>query len=61
MSLAVIWAWIAANEAALATILFFISELLGANPKFKSNGIVSFILIQFQQYLKKKGGEDLTP
>jgi len=61
MSLAVIWAWIMANEAALATILLIVSELMGANNKFKSNGILSFILLQVQEQLKKRGGKDLTP
>ena len=61
MSLAVIWAWIMANEAALATILLIVSELMGANTKFKSNGLLSFILIQLQEQLKKRGGKDLTP
>ena len=61
MSLAVIWAWIMANEAALATILLIVSELMGANTKFKSNGLLSFILIQVQEQLKKRGGKDLTP
>ena len=61
MSLAVIWAWVMANEAALATILLIISELMGANNKFKSNGLVSFVLLQVQQHLKKKGAVDPTP
>ena len=61
MSLAVIWAWIMANEAALATILLIVSELMGANTKFKSNGLLSFILIQVQEQLKRRGGKDLTP
>jgi hypothetical protein len=59
MSLAVIWAWIMANEAALATILLIVSELMGANTKFKSNGILSFILLQVQAQLKKRGAKKL--
>jgi len=59
MSFAVIWAWIMANEAALATILLIVSELMGANTKFKSNGILSFILLQVQSQLKKRGGKTL--
>jgi hypothetical protein len=59
MSLAVIWAWIMANEAALATILLIVSELMGANTKFKSNGILSFILLQVQEQLKKRGAKKL--
>ncbi len=61
MSLAVIGAWLAANEGLVATILFLLSEALGANPKFKSNGILSFLLLQAQTHLKKRGAKDLTP
>ena len=61
MSLAAFWAWAMANEAALATILLIISELLGATPKVKSNGLVSFVLIQVREQLKKKGAKDPTP
>ncbi len=61
MSLAVILAWAKANEAAIATILLIISEFLGANSKLKSNGIVSFVLLQVQSHLKKKGAIDPTP
>jgi hypothetical protein len=61
MTLAAIWAWVAANEGLIATILLLISEAAGANPKVKANGIVSFLLIQAQQHLKKRGAKDLTP
>ena len=61
MSAAALWAWVMANEAALATILFIVSELLGAVPKVKSNGIVSFLILQVQAQLKKKGAKDPTP
>jgi hypothetical protein len=61
MSIAAFWAWAMANEAALATILLIISELLGALPQVKSNGLVSFVLIQVQKLLKEKGAEDPTP
>lgn len=61
MTLAAFWAWVMANEAALATILLIVSELLGAVPKFKSNGLVSFVLVNLQQQLKKKGAVDPTP
>ena len=61
MSVAALWAWVLANEAAVATLLLVVSELLGSIPAFKSNGIVSFVLIQIQQFAKKKGGEDPTP
>jgi len=45
MSLAALFAWAKANEALIATVAFAISEALGANPKIKSNGILSLILI----------------
>lgn len=61
MSLAVIFAWAKANEALIATILFAISEVLGANPKFKANGLLSLVLLQVQNQLKNKGAKDLTP
>lgn len=61
MSVGLIWAWIMANEAALATILLIVSELLGAVPQVKSNGLVSFVLLQVQKVLKDRGAEDPTP
>lgn len=61
MSLAALLAWAKANEALIATVLFAISESMGASSKVKSNGILSLILMQAQKYLKGKGGQDLTP
>lgn len=61
MSIAALWAWMMANEAALATILLIVSELLGAAPQVKSNGLVSFVLLQLQKVLKDKGAQDPTP
>jgi hypothetical protein len=61
MTLAAIGAWLAANEGLVATVLFLISEAVGASPKVKANGILSFVLIQIQEHLKKKGAKDLTP
>lgn len=61
MSVAALWAWVLANEAAVATILLVVSEFLGAIPRFKSNGLVSYVILQVQQNLKKKGGVDPTP
>ena len=61
MSLAAIIAWATANEALIATVLFALSEPLGANPKFKSNGLLSLILVQAQNALKAKGAKDITP
>ena len=54
-------AWCLANQALIATVLFAVSEALGANPKVKSNGILSLILLQVQGQLKSKGAKDLTP
>jgi len=54
-------AWAIANQALIATVLFAVSEALGANPKVKANGILSLILLQIQARLKEKGAEDLTP
>ena len=54
-------AWCLANQALIAPALFAVSEALGANPKVKSTGILSLILIQAQSVLKKKGATDLTP
>jgi hypothetical protein len=54
-------AWALANQALISTVLFAVSEALGANPKVKSNGILSLILLQAQAALKKKGATDLTP
>ena len=61
MSVAIVWAWVSANQALLATVLFAVSEALGANPKVKANGILSLLIIQGQNALKAKGAKDLTP
>jgi len=54
-------AWCVANQALIATVLFAVSEAMGANTKFKSNGVLSLILLQVQKVLKEKGAQDLTP
>jgi hypothetical protein len=54
-------AWCIANQALIATVLFAVSEAMGANPKVKSNGILSLILLQAQNVLKQRGAKDLTP
>jgi len=54
-------AWAIANQTLIATVLFAVSEVLGANPKIKANGILSYILLQVQGQLKNKGAKDLTP
>jgi hypothetical protein len=61
MELAAIWAWVLANEAAVATILLIVSELLGAIPAVKSNGIVSFFLLKAKDFLAARGAKDPTP
>lgn len=61
MSIAIIWAWVMANEVLVATVLFAVSEGLGANSKVKANGILSLLIIQGQKLLKDKGAKDLTP
>lgn len=61
MSVGLIWAWIVANQSSVATILLIVSELLGASPKVKANGILSFILIQIREKMIKGGGIDPTP
>jgi len=59
--MSVVIAWCIANQALIATVLFAVSEALGANPKVKANGLLSLILLQVQGQLKAKGGKDLTP
>jgi hypothetical protein len=61
MSVAAIWAWVLANEAAVATIFLIVSELLGAVPAVKSNGLVSFVILQVRKVLESKGAKDPTP
>ena len=61
MSVAIVWAWVSSNQALLATVLFAVSEALGANSKIKANGILSLLIIQGQKLLKDKGAKDLTP
>jgi hypothetical protein len=61
MSLSLIIAWATANQSLIATVLFAVSEALGATPKVKANGILSLILIQAQNALKAKGAKDITP
>ena len=61
MSVAAIWAWVLANEAAVATILLIASELLGAVPAVKSNGLVSFVILQVRKVLENRGAKDPTP
>lgn len=60
MSLSALILFLKANPAILSgvlSVLLAISEALGALPKVKANGIVSFVLIQVEEYLKRKGGK----
>jgi hypothetical protein len=52
-------AWCLANQALIATVLLAVSEAMGANPKIKSNGILSLVLLQAQKVLKDKGAKEL--
>ena len=61
MSFAALLALYKANEAAILTILLIVSEILGATPKIKANGLVSFVIEQIQSKLKKGGAVDTTP
>ena len=47
-------AFLVANKGTIVSIALVISEALGANPKVKSNGILSLILLQAQSALKKE-------
>ena len=59
--MSVLIAWCVSNQTLVAAVLFAISEMLGAVPKVKANGILSLILLQVQAQLKSKGAKDLTP
>lgn len=61
MSIGLLFTFYKANEAAILTILFIISEILGAVPKVKANGFLSFVIEQVQIRLKTGGGIDPTP
>jgi hypothetical protein len=44
----------AANAQLVLGALLAVSEVLGADPRVKANGIISFILIQVQNFLRSK-------
>ena len=52
-------AWCIANQALIATVLFAVSEAMGANPKVKANGLLSLVLLQLQGKLKDQGAKEL--
>lgn len=43
-----------ANSKLILGVLLVVSEVLGADPRVKANGILSFLLIQAQNFLKSK-------
>jgi hypothetical protein len=61
MSIAALIAFYNANQAAILTVLLIISEFLGANPKLKANGLVSFVLQQIRHKAIDGGAKDPTP
>lgn len=44
----------AVNVQLILGILLAVSEVLGADPRIKANGIVSFLLLQAQNLLRAK-------
>ena len=44
----------AVNVQLILGILLAVSEVLGADPRVKSNGIISFLLLQAQNLLRAK-------
>jgi len=44
----------AVNFQLILGILLAVSEALGADPRVKSNGIISFLLLQVKNYLASK-------
>jgi hypothetical protein len=46
-----------ANTKLALGALLAVSEVLGADPRVKANGILSFILIQAQNFLRSKGSK----
>jgi len=43
-----------ANAQLVLGALLAVSEVLGADPRVKANGILSFLLIQAQNFIKSK-------
>ena len=44
----------AANLQLILGVLLAISEVLGADPRVKANGIASFVIIQLRDFLARK-------
>ena len=44
----------AVNVQLILGVLLAVSEVLGADPRVKSNGIVSFLLLQAQNLIRSK-------
>lgn len=46
----------AANVQLILGILLAISEVLGADSRVKANGILSFVILQVQNFLRNRKG-----
>lgn len=46
----------AANLELILGILLALSEVLGADPRVKANGLISFAIIQVRNFIKSKKG-----
>lgn len=44
----------AANLQLILGVLLAISEALGADPRVKANGILSFVILQIRDFIAKK-------
>lgn len=53
-TLAAVAALNSANTQLALGALLAVSEVLGADPRVKANGIVSFILVQAQNFIRSK-------
>ena len=46
----------AANLELILGILLALSEVLGADPRIKANGLISFAIIQVRNFIQSKKG-----
>jgi hypothetical protein len=60
MSAAALLAFWNANSVLILTVALTLSEYLGANPKVKSNGLISFAIMQIRNFLVAQGAKDIT-
>jgi hypothetical protein len=49
----------AVNVQLILGVLLAVSEVLGADPRVKANGILSFVLLQVAELLKRKKSNDI--